>query len=126
MSEMYDPNNPAHVGPQVTARPGTKRHLRQVRARAVFFAIHAVTANNEPRQQVRGSWQCKWCGDWNENPVARSCEHCQLVREPQVNDSAKRAEAAYEAAKARTAKAEAELAAVEMLLLIIAEPQGSA
>jgi len=44
MTEMYDPSNPAHVGPQVTARPGTKRHLNQVRARQVFFAIRASDA----------------------------------------------------------------------------------
>lgn len=52
MTEMYDHNNPAHVGPQVTARPGTKRHLRQVRARQIFFAIQAsgATANAKRAQ----------------------------------------------------------------------------
>lgn len=86
MTEMYDPNNPAHVGPQVTARPGTKRHLRQVQARATFFAIQAAGATGR----------------------------------------AKRAQAAYEAAQAKTAEAKAELAAVEMLYLAIAAPSGNA
>lgn len=44
MTEMFDPTNPRHVGPQVTARPGTKRHLKQVRARCVFTAIHTSSA----------------------------------------------------------------------------------
>ena len=39
MSKMYDPNDYAAMGPQITARPGTKRHLAQCRARAAFFAI---------------------------------------------------------------------------------------
>ena len=50
MTEMYDPTNPAHVGPQVTARPGTKRHLAQTRARAVFFAILHSTAKADTRR----------------------------------------------------------------------------
>ena len=50
MTEMYDPTNPAHVGPQVTARPGTKRHLAQTSARAVFFAILHSSAKAEARQ----------------------------------------------------------------------------
>ena len=50
MTEMYDPSNPAHVGPQVTARPGTKRHLAQTRARAVFFAILHSSAKADTRR----------------------------------------------------------------------------
>lgn len=50
MSEMYDPNNPAHVGPQVTARPGTKRHLAQTIARAKFFAIYHSNAKAAVRR----------------------------------------------------------------------------
>ncbi len=36
---FYDPQNVAQHGPQITARPGTKRHAAQCAARARFFAI---------------------------------------------------------------------------------------
>ena len=38
------------TGPQVTARPGTKRHLRQTIARATFFAIMHSTAKADLRR----------------------------------------------------------------------------
>jgi hypothetical protein len=49
MTEMWNPNNPAHVGPQITARPGTKRHLKQVQARATFFAVQAASATGKAK-----------------------------------------------------------------------------
>lgn len=36
---MYDPTNTEAMGPQITARPGTKRHSRQCAARRAFFNI---------------------------------------------------------------------------------------
>jgi hypothetical protein len=50
MAEMYDPSNPAHIGPQITARPGTKRHLAQTIARAKFFAINHSSAKANLRR----------------------------------------------------------------------------
>jgi hypothetical protein len=50
MTEMYDPTNPGHVGPQITARPGTKRHLAQTIARAKFFAILHSSARADLRR----------------------------------------------------------------------------
>ena len=38
------------TGPQVTARPGTKRHLRQTIARATFFAIMHSAAKADLRR----------------------------------------------------------------------------
>ena len=38
------------TGPQITARPGTKRHLAQTIARAKFFAILHVTAKADHRR----------------------------------------------------------------------------
>lgn len=38
----YDPNNFAAMGPQVTARPGTKRYAAQSAARIRFFNIMAA------------------------------------------------------------------------------------
>lgn len=43
MTKMYDPNDYAARGPQVTARPGSKRHARQVAVRIGFFNIIAAT-----------------------------------------------------------------------------------
>jgi hypothetical protein len=37
-------------GPQVTARPGTKRHLRQTIARAKFWAIIHSSARADTRR----------------------------------------------------------------------------
>lgn len=34
------------TGPQITARPGTKRHLKQLRARCVFSAVYASAATH--------------------------------------------------------------------------------
>jgi hypothetical protein len=50
MTRMYDSNDYAAKGPQVTARPGTKRHLRQCVARATFFNVLAVTKAAETRR----------------------------------------------------------------------------
>lgn len=47
---MYDPNDYAARGPQITARPGTKRHLKQTIARATFFAVLRVAASGETRR----------------------------------------------------------------------------
>jgi hypothetical protein len=37
-------------GPQVFSRPGTKRHLKQVRARATYLAIQAVYAEGRAKR----------------------------------------------------------------------------
>ena len=37
-------------GPQIFSRPGTKRHLKQVRARSNYLAIQAVYAAGKARQ----------------------------------------------------------------------------
>jgi hypothetical protein len=44
-SKLYDPKDYAAMGPQITARPGTKRHSAQCRARAAFFAVMAGNAD---------------------------------------------------------------------------------
>ena len=40
----YDPTNIEAMGPQITARPGSKRRIQQDQARATFFAIRAANA----------------------------------------------------------------------------------
>lgn len=46
-------------GPQVTARPGTKRHLKQLRARAVFLAIISTTARGELKRATAAREQAE-------------------------------------------------------------------
>lgn len=44
MAAMYDPTDYAAMGPQVTARPGSARAIKQAQARAAFFAVMAANA----------------------------------------------------------------------------------
>ncbi len=44
MNKMYDPKDYAAMGPQITARPGTKRHAAQCLARKGFFNVMAANA----------------------------------------------------------------------------------
>jgi len=50
---MYDPNDYEAQGPQITARMGTKRRVKQARARLVFFTILRLNAEAELRRHER-------------------------------------------------------------------------
>lgn len=94
-------------GPQVTARPGTKRHANQLRLRAIFLAVQGVNARANARR----------AGEREAAALAEAEAHAQAAA--QARDCAT---AHLEVAQA----VQERINAVASLALLISEPQGNA